>query len=219
MHKTTDSGFDRVASFYDPLAKLVFKDAQLQAQKVLLPFIRESSTVLMIGAGSGWLLEQVLGTGKPLRILYLDASPEMMRLAHKRTQHLIKLSECNVEFRTGTELAILPGESFDVVFTPFLLDLFPAQRLTELMFRLKTALHENGYWLFADFWPVQQPAPRWQRLLLKAMYIFFGMVSGVKATQLPDFAYHFKELQMREVFAADFYKGMIQSKVFTKQAP
>ena len=211
-----DSGFDRVASFYDPLARLFFGSAQLQAQQVLLSFIKEHAKVLVVGGGSGWLLEQMLLTRKSLEIVYIDASPNMIRLAQERTAHHIKRSSCTVDFRIGNEQAILPGEQFDIIFTPFVLDLFPAQRLTQLMARLENALREKGQWLFADFWPVQQPAPVWQRLLLKTMYVFFKAVSGVKATQLPDFRHHFGKLKLHEKFTADFYKGMIQAKVFSR---
>lgn len=217
MHQLPDSGFDRVAPFYDLLARLVFRDAQQQAQKVLLPFVEENSRMLLIGGGSGRLLEQVLETGKNLQIVYLDASPKMISLAKKRTLHPIEKNNSIVEFRVGTEQAIQPDEKFDVVFTPFLLDLFPAPRLSELMIRLQAALKEEGQWFFADFWPVQHPTPLWQKLLLKTMYIFFGAVSGVKATRLPDFKHHFRQLNMQETFSATFYKGMIQAKVFIRQ--
>lgn len=219
MHSLSESGFDRVVSFYDPLARIVFGDAQLQAQKVLLPFIRENSDVLIVGGGSGWLLEQVLKTGNGLRIVYLDASPRMVSRARDKTFKQIAACKNEVQFRVGTEKAIQSEEAFDVIITPFLLDLFPDQRLATLMKGLNAALRKDGQWLFADFWPVEQPAPLWQRLLLKAMYIFFGAVSGVRATRLPDFSHHFKELQMQEIYTESFYKGMIQAKVFMKQSP
>lgn len=217
MPHSPDSGFDRVTSFYDPLARFVFGDAQQQAQKVLLPFIKNNASILVIGGGSGWLLEQLLYLNKDLHIVYLDASPNMIRLAKKKTKQHIRSSSSRVEFRTGTEKDLLPGELFDVVFTPFLLDLFPAQRLNALMSRLESALQTDGLWLFADFWPVKQPAPLWQRCLLKAMYIFFDILSNVKATQLPDFKTHFRQLNMQKKFSATYYKGMIQAKVFSKQ--
>lgn len=216
MRQLTESGFDRVAYFYDPLAKLVFRDAQQQAQKVLLPFIKPDSDVLIIGGGSGWLLEQVLNSGKTLRLLYLDASPKMVQMTRERVRKHVAKRKLQVEYRVGSEQTLLPGETFDVVFTPFLLDLFPEKRLTELMTILKAALREDGQWLFADFWPVKHPTPHWQKLLLKSMYLFFRVMSGVQATELPDFNSHFKQLQMQEMYTNAFYTGMIQAKVFTR---
>lgn len=218
MRQLNENGFDRVAFFYDPLARLVFRDAQQQAQKALLPFIKDNSDVLIIGGGSGWLLEQLLKAGINLHILYVDASPKMIRMARERVRLHAAKSINQVVFRVGTEQALLPNESFDVVFTPFLLDLFPEDRLTILMSTLKTALREDGLWLFTDFWPVKHPTPFWQKLLLKSMYLFFGAVSGIQATELPDFDSHFKQLQMQQVYTTALYKGMIQAKVFTRRA-
>jgi tRNA (cmo5U34)-methyltransferase len=217
LHQLSESGFDRVASFYDPLAQLVFRDAQKQAQKELLPFIQANTQVLLIGGGSGWLLQQLLLTEKKLHIVYIDASPKMIRRAQHFTHTTLKSSSASVEFRTGTEQCIKPGETFDSIFTPFLLDLFPEERLTVLMRRLKEALHKDGRWLFVDFWPVQEPAPIWQQLLLKAMYVFFRVFSGIKARRLPDFKAHFERLNLAEIFSAKFYNGMIQAKVFCRQ--
>ncbi|MBF9253948.1 class I SAM-dependent methyltransferase [Pontibacter sp. 172403-2] len=217
MPDLPDSGFHRVALFYDRLARLVYGDAQEQAQLVLLPFLPRQAKVLVIGGGSGWILEQLLGTQKQFDILYLDAAPAMLQLAEQRFAKYKFPHNSSVRFRLGTEQALLPHEQFDVVFTPFLLDLFPPQRLRRLMQRLDAALAPGGHWLFADFWPVQQPATWWQRLLVFGMYAFFGTVSGIKARKLPDYGLHFDELNLREAFSKSFYSGMIQGKVFVKQ--
>jgi tRNA (cmo5U34)-methyltransferase len=211
-----DSGFDRVASFYDPLSRLVFGRALEQAQLALLPFIPDKARVLLIGGGSGWLLEQLLCSGKTSQILYLEASPNMLRKAQQRVH--ASITGAVVEFRLGTEAALLPQERFDVVITPFLLDLFPAPRLGHLMDRLHAALAPGGLWLFADFWPVTSPPPLWQRLLLQSMYVFFGMLSGVKATGLPDFSRQFDQLYLQEIFSESFYGDMVQAKVYRKPA-
>ncbi|QCR23244.1 trans-aconitate 2-methyltransferase [Pontibacter sp. SGAir0037] len=216
MSSLPESGFDRTAFFYDRLAKLVFGSAQENAQLALLPFIPAGARVLIIGGGSGWLLEQVLNCCSATNILYIDASPAMLTLARKRYNRLATTTtgRAAVEFRTGTEVAVKPEEQFEAIITPFLLDLFPPQRLSGLMKRLQAALAPQGYWLFADFWPVQQPTPRWQRLLLWSMYAFFGVLSGVKAKRLPDYQQHFQQLRLHETFSKSFYQQMIQAKVF-----
>ena len=211
-----DSGFHRVASFYDWLARLIYGDALEQAQEALLPHLPPQGRVLVIGGGSGWLLEQLLKTGRQLEILYIDAAPAMLQRAQQRYIGSQQPHQCSIAFRLGTEQALQPQEQFDVVYTPFLLDLFPPRRLQQLMERLTDALTPNGIWLFADFWPQQQPPPRWQKLLIWGMYAFFGTVSGVKARQLPDYAQHFKSLGFQELYSRSFYKGMVQAKVFVR---
>lgn len=216
MPTLPDSGFTRVASFYDPLSRLVYGNSLRQAQQVLLPFIAPQARVLLIGGGSGWLLEQLLRTGNPLDILYLDAAPAMLKRAQHKLQKFTLYHTCKVTFRLGTEADLQPEEQFDVVFTPFLLDLFQPPRLQQLMHRLTTALAPNGLWLFADFWPVEQPSPWWQRLLEKTMYTFFGLVSGVEARQFPNYGRHFNALGLSEKYSQHFYNGMVQAKVFCR---
>ena len=216
MQKLPDSGFDRVASFYDRLARLVYGDALEQAQLYLIPFIPANCRVLVIGGGSGWLLQQLVLTGRQLDILYLDAAPGMLKRAEAKYKSMHLPHSCQVTFRLGTEAALQPHEQFDVIITPFLLDLFPPQRLHQLMQQLAAVLAPAGKWLFADFWPVKQPIPFWQKLLTWGMYAFFGAVSGVKARHLPNYGRHFQDLGFKEVATQQFYGGFVQAKVFRR---
>ncbi|ARS36227.1 class I SAM-dependent methyltransferase [Pontibacter actiniarum] len=219
MPQLPDSGFTRVASFYDALARLVYGSALEQAQGALLPFLPRQARVLVIGGGSGWLLEQLLVTGKQLEILYLDAAPAMLERAQKRYRAFGQAHACRVSFRLGTEQALQPQEQFDVIFTPFLLDLFPPLRLRRLMSRLSAALAYQGLWLFADFWPVRQPPPWWQRQLARSMYLFFGLISGIKAKQFPSYGRHFSALGFQEKYSRAFFRGMVQAKVLQRPMP
>jgi tRNA (cmo5U34)-methyltransferase len=209
-----DSGFDHVAPFYDLLAKSVFGESLKNAQLYLLPFIPDKSRVLVIGGGSGWLLQQLILTGKSLDIVYLDASPRMLSLARAKHEKFTLVHACKVSFRLGTEAALKTPEQFDVVITPFLLDLFPEQRLHQLMMKLKSTLNPKGLWLFADFWPIQQQPRWWQKVLTWSMYTFFGVVSDVKAKKLPNYALHFKQLNLQEIASNSYFKGFVQAKVY-----
>lgn len=217
MPNLPDSGFHRVAPFYDRLARLVYGDALEQAQLSVLPHLPRQGRVLVIGGGSGWILEQLLITGKQLDILYVDAAPAMLQRARHRFECFRQPNSCSVSFRLGTEKVLQPHEQFEAVITPFLLDLFPPPRLQQLMKKLTARLTPHGRWLFSDFWPVQQPPPLRQRLLVWGMYAFFGFLSSVKARQLPDYASHFKSLGFQEKYSQSFYGGMIQAKVFCRQ--
>lgn len=216
MSRLPDSGFDKVAPFYDALARLIYGDALEKAQLYLLPFVPDQSRVLVIGGGSGWLLQQLILTGKQLDILYLDAAPGMLTRAKAKYKSILRSHSCQVSFRLGTEAGLKPDEQFDIIITPFLLDLFPPKRLHQLMQRLSAALVPAGKWLFADFWPIKQPSPWWQKVLAWGMYTFFDALSGVEAKQLPDYGRHFQELSFREVASQQFYGGFVQAKVFER---
>ncbi|GAB3193762.1 ubiquinone/menaquinone biosynthesis C-methylase UbiE [Pontibacter aydingkolensis] len=216
MPNLPDSGFDKVAPFYDALARLIYGDALQKAQLYLLPFIPDKSRVLVIGGGSGWLLKQLILTGKQLDILYVDASPRMLNKAEAKYKSLVQPHSCQVIFRLGTEAALAPHEQFNVIITPFLLDLYPPQRLRRLMQKLSGSLTAGGLWLFADFCPVQYPMPWWQKTLVWGMYTFFGAVSGVQAKKLPEYDFHFDSLGLQKIASESFYSEFVQGKVFIR---
>ncbi len=208
--------FNAIAPIYDRLAGLVFGKSLRRAQTAHLHLIPAQAKVLLIGGGTGRLLGELLRQKPHVHVTYLEVSPKMLRLTEKQLRKLSKTAREQVTLRLGDENSLRPDETFDVIITPFLLDLFPDARLTLLMDRLQASLPPGGLWLFSDFWPTAEPPLPWQKLLLQAMYRFFGVVSGVQATQLPDFEKHFGHRPLEVVRAQSFYKGLIQARVYRK---
>lgn len=213
MHNTN---FNRIAPVYDSLSRLVFGNSLRRAQTTHLALIPEQAKVLLIGGGSGWLLEQLLNCRPLVKVTYLEVSSNMLQLAQRRIKQQTPKALTGIDFRLGDENSLQPNETFDIILTPFLLDLFPEERLNYLMNRLNAALRPQGLWLFSDFWPAQTPAPVWQRLLLKSMYAFFGLASGVEATRLPDFNAHFARQPLFLEASASFYSGLVQARAYRK---
>ncbi|MBX0291973.1 class I SAM-dependent methyltransferase [Hymenobacter sp. HSC-4F20] len=213
MPRLPDSGFDVVAAFYDPLARLVYGRALQHAQQAALEAgVRpESRRVLIIGGGTGWVLGEVLRRQPEARILYLEASPQMVyRSQWWLTRHCPQHSG-QVEFRVGTEVALRPEEQFEVVITFFFLDLFEPVRLRSIVARLGLALHPAGAWLLADF-----AAPRrwWQRLLLQLMYWFFGATTQISARKRPPIEAELRQLGLHCAPAGRFFRGMVEASVW-----
>ena len=176
--------FNFVAPIYDLLASLVFGRTLRLAQVALLRHLPQHVSVLLLGGGSGWLLEQVLTQCQPTQVLYLDASERMLAL----TRHRIRKHPQRevVTLRHGTEATLSANEQFAIILTPFVLDLFPAEILNrQLVPRIHKALAVNGYWLITDFVPT---TVWWHRWLTSAMYRFFRLTAGVEARQLPNWS-------------------------------
>lgn len=211
-----NTNFNAIAPIYDRLAGLVFGKALQQAQAVHLSMVPEHGKVLLIGGGTGWLLEQLLTQKPHVQVTYLEASPKMLHLTERRLQKLPLAVREQVYLRLGDENSLPQNAAFDVVITPFLLDLYPDARLTHLMDRLQAALKPAGLWIFSDFWPTAAPPLAWQKLLLQTMYRFFGVVSQVRATQLPDFEKHFSQRPLHILRVQSFYRGLIQARVYRK---
>lgn len=174
--------FDRITPIYDVLARAVFGRALERAQAVFLNRIPAGASVLVVGGGTGWLLEPLLANGQLSRIVYLEASARMLARTTRRVLNRQLLG--TVEFRLGDETTLQLDERFDVVITPFVLDLFTAQTLrTRLLPRLRTALKLGGQWLVTDF----VPGIGWGRkTLIQAMIWFFRLTANIEAHQLAD---------------------------------
>ncbi|GAB3339084.1 hypothetical protein GCM10027299_51740 [Larkinella ripae] len=176
---SADRGFDRIAPVYDGLARLVFGNAQRNAQTHWLPTLPPNSDFLIFGGGSGWLLARVLTVCQPRTVTYIDASPVMVALARQRVKN-----DQRVDFRIGTETAIRLNDQVDVIITPFVLDLFTDERLeNRIVPDLLRALRPGGFWLCCDF---TLPTRWWHRILLWSQYRFFRLISGIEARQLPN---------------------------------
>jgi tRNA (cmo5U34)-methyltransferase len=206
------AGFDRVAAFYDPLARLVFgRTLQRAQQKALEALPPGSPYVLIIGGGSGWVLLEVLRQRPNARILYVEASPLMLVKSRETVRRHAAEYEWQVEFRLGTQASLQPPESFDAIVTFFFLDLFAPPVLREIVVRLGAGRRAGAPWLLADF----RPPPRlWQRVLLGTMYGFFRLTTGISASRLPPIHAELARLGLQPRQQTLFYRGMVEATVF-----
>ncbi|GAB3639859.1 class I SAM-dependent methyltransferase [Spirosoma arcticum] len=179
---SSTTNFNWIAPVYDSLVSIVFGQSLQRAQAVFLNRIPAGASVLIMGGGTGWLLEPLLATNPLARIVYLDASARMVALASRRVLKRQLLG--TVEFRVGDEATLPPTDQFDTIITPFVLDLFTAQTLrTRLLPRLRTALKPGGQWLVTDFVPTTD----WgKRTLIQTMIWFFRLTANIESRQLAD---------------------------------
>ncbi|WP_165864895.1 class I SAM-dependent methyltransferase [Rufibacter latericius] len=213
MPSSTVPDFNSIAPVYDLMAKLVFGKAQQQAQAHFLSLVPANARVLILGGGSGWILPELLRQSNPGYVLYLEPSPKMVGKAQDRLAKVA--TETEVEFRLGTEKDLLPHETFHVVLTPFVLDLFSPDQALGMMQRLSQALLPGGLWLHTDFC-TPKTQPLWQKLLLWGMYRFFRVVSHISARGLPPFEALFQEIGYKTRHDAFFYAGFIRAQVLQK---
>ncbi|MDB5240486.1 MAG: type 12 methyltransferase [Spirosoma sp.] len=174
--------FDWIAPVYDALVFVVFGRRLNRAQAVFLDRIPPGASVLIVGGGTGWLLEPLLTDGRAARIVYLESSARM--LARASCRMLNRQLMGTVEFRLGDERSLRSDERFDLLMTPFVLDLFTTETLQTLFIpRLRSALKENGLWLITDF---IRTSVWWQRALLWSMIRFFILTARIEARHLAD---------------------------------
>lgn len=208
-----DSGFDRVAAFYDPLSRLVYGRALVRAQHYALTAGLPPSAphLLIIGGGTGHVLLEVLRQRPQATVLYIEASPQMLHKARTLLARQLPIAIAQVEFLLGTEASLTKQDAFDAIITFFFLDLFEPQRLQQIMTSLYATRKPGAPWLLADFAP---PHTWWQRVLLAAMYSFFRLTTGISGSTLPPFRKALVQLGLRAEQSKCFFGGMIEASVW-----
>ncbi|WP_460909291.1 class I SAM-dependent methyltransferase [Spirosoma areae] len=209
---TVGGNFNAIAPAYDALAFAVFGRRLQRAQVVWLRKIPVGASVLIVGGGTGWLLEQVLTRCQPRRVVYLEASSRMLSLASRRMIRNGLLG--SVDFRVGDALNLSTNEHFDIILTPFVLDLFTEQTLqTQLVPRLLTTLKTNGLWFVTDF---VHPQIWWQKAVLWAMIRFFRLTAGSQIRQVADWSKLLAESGLIRQKQQAQVGGMVSSEVWKK---
>lgn len=199
------SSFDSVAWFYDPLVRLVFGQSMVQSQTQFLNRIRDGAAVLVLGGGTGWILDEIFARADPAEVCYVETSSKMLEKAKKRRMKGI------VRFVSGTWRG-LPPEKFDVVITNYFLDLFTDSTLTEVIPSISNLLKDEGIWLATDF----TAARWWHRLMLSVMYWFFRVLCRIEARSLPAWEHALTNAGFRSKEHAFHYRGFMKSVLFKR---
>ena len=166
---SNNTNYNPVVWFYDGLSKLVFGSNIKKAQIDLLCLIPANSKLLIVGGGTGWILEDITKLHpSSLEITYIDSSSKMIERSEKRSY-----ASNHVEFiEASIEHYHLPdtGKLYDVIITPFIADGFSQADWQQVFTKLDKGLKANGVWLYTDF-QMNDKSLLWQRLLLKLLYL------------------------------------------------
>ena len=196
--------FDLIAPVYDWLASLVFGDSLTGAQAYAVSQVATGSRVLVLGGGTGRFLPRLLAR-HPARIIFVEASAAMLRRAQKQWP----VPPHNLHFQYGAEADVAATDGFDVIFLPFVLDLYTEAVLSaQVLPTLKRLLANEGTLLVCDF---DRPKTRWQQLQLWTMIRFFRLVAGIDIHHLPDWPRLLQQAGFREMTQTMFRHGQVRT--------
>lgn len=187
--------FDRVASYYDRLAQFVFGNGWNAVQLAPLKYIRPSDEVLILGGGTGKMLESVVAK----HITFLDISEQMLLQAKARTLRS-PVSFCEHDFLEWQD-----NQRYDVIVAPFFLDVFTETELISAISKIKSRLNEEGKLVIVDF----QKANWWRNLVVKLMILYFRMTAELKADRLMSLSEITKESGFMEIHKRSLLSGWI----------
>jgi ubiquinone/menaquinone biosynthesis C-methylase UbiE len=206
------NNYDNIARQYDFLSRLVFGKSQVRAQVELLRFIECDDRILIVGGGTGWILEELAARYPAgLRITYVEISARMIALSRQRNCGQNEVNFINLPVEEFSS-----EERYDRILTGFLFDNFSTERSARVFSQLDAVLKRGGDWLYTDFYFDEKEGVLWQMFLLKTMYIFFGWLCKVESRELVDTGPLFKAAGYREISLSSKYRGFIRSFVYKK---
>ena len=201
--------FDRVSSVYDVLSKFVYGNSIRDAQVFFLDQIKSGSKVLVLGGGTGWLLDELAKVNLNIEIEYVEASNKMLEKSRKYDS----LPFIKLNYILGTEISV-EGNSYDFIITPFVLDVFPQTEMLNMVGRVKDLLKVRGSWLCVDFNSLDRSIKA--KILSFVMVQFFRLLSGLQTKNVLDYFGAIRETQLIEVKSALFYGQFIKASLYKK---
>lgn len=201
------SGFDRIAWFYDPLARLVFGRYIMESQTHFLDRIPPGSSVLIVGGGTGRILNELFARTSNCEVWYVEVSEKMLRKARRCG------TSGKVHFIHGS-WKNLPMHKFDVVVTNYFLDLFSDRTLKRVIQVISNELSAGGIWLVTDF----TRSRKWHAAMLVVMYSFFRVLCEIEASTLPAWEEAISHAGFRPAGNKVAYGGFMKSVLFKRLA-
>lgn len=198
--------FDRVARYYDRLAFLVFGQSMINAQVIHFQKIKKSSRILIIGGGTGWILEHLPAYCS--FVTYVEPSNKMLEFARNRDVNF------PVEFIQAPLEKVELLSEFDVIITNFFFDLFDEVEGFEIAANLNNLMTEDGLWILTDF---ETSGKWWQKSLIILMYLFFNKTTGLKTKELMDCGKILEDHGLKPVAVAKFFGRFIISILYRKK--
>lgn len=199
------NNYNRIASFYDSLARLIFGKKLLQAKRNFLHTIPENSYILIIGGGTGDIMNDILKDRKGCMIDFIEPSEKMISIAEKNVS---QEGKTRVRFIHGDQRDIPAAATYDAVITFFVLDLFPQQIAQAFAETVNAHLRQNGIWLFADFFRTKNI---FQRFILWLMYRFFKVATHIQSSHVPDYEAIFSNMHFTKEDEYPVMNGFVRS--------
>jgi SAM-dependent methyltransferase len=208
--------FDPIARPYRWLEYLTLGPLLQRARTHFLPLLRENSQdrrqALILGDGDGRFTSALLTQNPTLHAEAVDLSPAMLTLLRRNAaaaRHRLQTHQADA--RTFT-----PTNHPDLIASHFFLDCLTQPEVDALIARLAPLLKPHGLWLISDF-RIPSGAFHWPaRLYIRALYLAFRILTGLRVTRLPDHATPLARAGLRRIAQHHSLFGLLTSELWQR---
>jgi len=204
---------------FDPVAR-AYRWLEYGALGLLLERTRECHLshlsqcrqALILGDGDGRFTARLLAAAPTVQVQAVDLSDAMLTLLRRRcTVSRDRLQTFQQDARTYT-----PSGEPDLVVTHFFLDCLTQMEVDALVARLTPRLASGALWLVSDF-RIPSGLLRWPAwLYVRALYLAFRVLTGLRITRLPNHAAALERYGFTRVASQRRLFGMLTSEVWRR---
>jgi ubiquinone/menaquinone biosynthesis C-methylase UbiE len=209
---TPPPNFDRIARPYQALEYLTLGRWLERTRLHFLPRLHSARSALVLGDGDGRFLAQLLAANRNMHATALDTSAAMLDLLGKRC------APYSDRLRTHQTDALnfspRLDAQYDLVVSHFFLDCLSEVEVKELVERFAPALSPQTVWLVSDFQVpsgiLRVPASA----VIRALYLAFRTLTGLRVTRLPDHAVIFMSAGFVRIERQQFLGGLLTTELW-----
>lgn len=158
---------DRIARWYRWMEYAAFGGALRRRREAFLFELGNPQKVLVLGDGDGRFLQVFTALYPQAEVDAIDVSEKMIDLARTRAER--------VTFHLCDAREFPFDQEYDLAVAHFFFDCFGHDELTALLARVRTKT-----WLVSEF-----QNTRWSWPILRCLYFFFRLTTGLRTTSLP----------------------------------
>ena len=175
--------YNRISYQYDWLSKLVFGRKQELAKKAKIELIKPAQKILIVGGGTGSVLEYIAEVNGNATVDFVELSDRMLKYAQNRNIQGLKVSFFPLDIEE------FEGSNYDIIITNFFFDQFTEEKTARILIQLKEKLNQNGLVLFSDF---LNPIDVKNKAIHTIMKLYFRLTINLGVIRYPDYekAFH-----------------------------
>jgi SAM-dependent methyltransferase len=209
---TAEPNFNTIARPYRWLEYLTLGKSLENCRIHYLPQLLTQRNALVLGDGDGRFLAQLLKHNPHLHADAVDTSSTMLELLRQRCEAVTP--DANIRTHHANALTATLEGPYDLVVTHFFLDCLTQPELNTLIDRIKPTLTPNALWLISDFriptGAMHLPA----RLLIRALYLAFRLLTGLRTTHLPNHATPLTQAGLTQISKQYRLAGILTSELW-----
>jgi SAM-dependent methyltransferase len=191
---------DPIARWYRWLEYAAFGGALRRRREAFLFELGNPKKVLVLGDGDGRFLQVFTALYPEARVDAVDSSERMVELARARVP--------SATFHLADAREFVFEHEYDLAVAHFFFDCFEEGELRALLSRIRAKS-----WLVSEF-----RNTRWSWPILRGLYFFFRLTTGLRVTSLPDYRRVLEKLGFRREWEQNALGGLMVSETWVLTA-